>query len=278
VDGKAVDAWALGITLYVLLYGKLPWEFADAQDLFEAIQQRPIELRPLARFKSSSTMGGSLFGRSLFTTEPPPMPTPPPPALAANTPGKPPLPSHNQRSTPTVVASTDAGPDCDDDDDHRTPVAGTREAFDMATFSFSGHSMRNDTMPSEAGVEEGGAGSSVARSRRQLPRLSSVGLSDAAATRRDSTPSLRRSATRSQLQDEVADDAWRRVLYGLLQRDPKQRTTLPELRRQLTALERRLRGLASSSLTSDPLGRSAFSDDDTSIAQDELDAAITLIR
>jgi serine/threonine protein kinase len=37
VSGEAVDVWALGVTFYVMLYGKLPWEFDDARQLFKHI-------------------------------------------------------------------------------------------------------------------------------------------------------------------------------------------------------------------------------------------------
>ena len=33
---------------------------------------------------------------------------------------------------------------------------------------------------------------------------------------------------------------WRRVLHGMLQRDPQRRTRLPQLRRQLVQLEQRM--------------------------------------
>jgi serine/threonine protein kinase len=42
VNGEAVDVWALGVTFYVMLYGKLPWEFDDARQLFKHIESGPI--------------------------------------------------------------------------------------------------------------------------------------------------------------------------------------------------------------------------------------------
>jgi serine/threonine protein kinase len=42
VNGEAVDVWALGVTFYVMLYGKLPWEFDNAQQLFKHIESSPI--------------------------------------------------------------------------------------------------------------------------------------------------------------------------------------------------------------------------------------------
>jgi len=38
----------------------------------------------------------------------------------------------------------------------------------------------------------------------------------------------------------TADEGWRRVLHGMLQRDPHRRTKLPQLRRQLVQLEQRM--------------------------------------
>jgi serine/threonine protein kinase len=42
VSGEAVDVWALGVTFYAMLYGKLPWEFDGARDLFKQIEKSPI--------------------------------------------------------------------------------------------------------------------------------------------------------------------------------------------------------------------------------------------
>jgi serine/threonine protein kinase len=42
VSGEAVDVWALGVTFYAMLYGKLPWEFDDARDLFQQIEKGSI--------------------------------------------------------------------------------------------------------------------------------------------------------------------------------------------------------------------------------------------
>jgi serine/threonine protein kinase len=47
VNGEAVDVWALGVTFYVMLYGKLPWEFDDAQQLFKHIESSPISFGDL---------------------------------------------------------------------------------------------------------------------------------------------------------------------------------------------------------------------------------------
>ena len=38
----------------------------------------------------------------------------------------------------------------------------------------------------------------------------------------------------------AADEGWRQILQGMLQRDPRHRTKLPELRRQLATLEQRM--------------------------------------
>jgi serine/threonine protein kinase len=41
VDGKAVDVWAMGLTLYTLLYGKLPWRCVDAAEYEKLISTVP---------------------------------------------------------------------------------------------------------------------------------------------------------------------------------------------------------------------------------------------
>jgi serine/threonine protein kinase len=47
VDGEAVDVWALGVTLYVSLYGRLPWgDLKNASELFDVIRNKPIQCPP----------------------------------------------------------------------------------------------------------------------------------------------------------------------------------------------------------------------------------------
>jgi serine/threonine protein kinase len=53
VSGEAVDVWALGVTFYVMLYGKLPWEFDDARQLFQHIESSPIPFPELVASPSS---------------------------------------------------------------------------------------------------------------------------------------------------------------------------------------------------------------------------------
>jgi serine/threonine protein kinase len=53
VSGEAVDVWALGVTFYVMLYGKLPWEFDDARQLFKHIESSPIAFSDLVASPSS---------------------------------------------------------------------------------------------------------------------------------------------------------------------------------------------------------------------------------
>jgi serine/threonine protein kinase len=42
VDGRAADLWALGVTLYVLVYGRLPFRGSGAVQLFEAIRHAEL--------------------------------------------------------------------------------------------------------------------------------------------------------------------------------------------------------------------------------------------
>jgi serine/threonine protein kinase len=54
VNGEAVDVWALGVTFYVMLYGKLPWEFDDARQLFKHIESSTISFGDLSTTTASS--------------------------------------------------------------------------------------------------------------------------------------------------------------------------------------------------------------------------------
>ena len=44
VSGKAVDIWSMGISLYCLRFGRLPFEHAGIFDLFEAIRNDEPQL------------------------------------------------------------------------------------------------------------------------------------------------------------------------------------------------------------------------------------------
>ena len=81
--------------------------------------------------------------------------------------------------------------------------------------------------------------------RVQAARRPSVCGRGANAVHSLANASLAGPLARSQLPSGVmpsaaADEGWRRVLYGMLQRDPRRRTKVSELRRQLASLERRM--------------------------------------
>jgi serine/threonine protein kinase len=67
VSGEAVDVWALGVTFYVMLYGKLPWEFEDARQLFKHIESSPIAFADLAASPSSALSAASNIDFSVDT-------------------------------------------------------------------------------------------------------------------------------------------------------------------------------------------------------------------
>jgi len=43
---KAIDIWALGVTLYCFVYGKIPFHAQTEYDLYEAILNNPFEIPP----------------------------------------------------------------------------------------------------------------------------------------------------------------------------------------------------------------------------------------
>lgn len=44
VSGKAADIWAMGVTLYCLKYGKLPFKRDSVLDMYEAIRNDELEV------------------------------------------------------------------------------------------------------------------------------------------------------------------------------------------------------------------------------------------
>jgi serine/threonine protein kinase len=247
VDGEAVDVWALGMTLFVLLYGKLPWEFADAQDLFDAIQRRPIELRPQAALM-----------RSHANTSVPPSPLARPTRVESasfiSAAGGAP---HQQQQPPQHKAAAAlneswhpagwASPSGPSSSDSKEPsptnapaerpvlVVDRVPSFTAAvpalpTFHESPHRGAVDALPprpAPAGLVSFAEDPSMLASyagtgARSLPRRN---------------PNM---SSTSVMPSASADEGWRRILHGMLQRDPKRRTKLPELRRQFAVLEQRM--------------------------------------
>lgn len=46
VSGKAADIWSMGVSLYCLRFGKIPFERSGVLELYEAIRNDPVEIEP----------------------------------------------------------------------------------------------------------------------------------------------------------------------------------------------------------------------------------------
>lgn len=46
VSGKAADIWSMGVTLYCLRYGRIPFEKTGVLELYDAIKKDNFELGP----------------------------------------------------------------------------------------------------------------------------------------------------------------------------------------------------------------------------------------
>lgn len=44
VSGRAADIWSMGVTLYCLRYGQIPFEKHNMLDLYEAIRENDLDL------------------------------------------------------------------------------------------------------------------------------------------------------------------------------------------------------------------------------------------
>lgn len=46
ISGKAADIWSMGISLYCLRFGKIPFERSGVLELYDAIKNDPFDIEP----------------------------------------------------------------------------------------------------------------------------------------------------------------------------------------------------------------------------------------
>lgn len=46
ISGKAADIWSMGVSLYCLRFGKIPFERSGVLDMYEAISNEEVEYAP----------------------------------------------------------------------------------------------------------------------------------------------------------------------------------------------------------------------------------------
>jgi calcium/calmodulin-dependent protein kinase kinase 2 len=46
ISGKAADIWSMGVSLYCLRFGRIPFERSGVLELYETIKNNPVEIDP----------------------------------------------------------------------------------------------------------------------------------------------------------------------------------------------------------------------------------------
>ena len=46
ISGKAADIWSMGVSLYCLRFGRIPFERSQVLDLYEAIKHDDVDIKP----------------------------------------------------------------------------------------------------------------------------------------------------------------------------------------------------------------------------------------
>jgi serine/threonine protein kinase len=192
VDGKAVDVWALGVTMYVLYFGCLPFEpTTDIQSYCNLIQHAPIDYsKPLPAPADSVSASFTMSRTTLIPT------TPQPDKLRTNS---------MRRAEPYCYSPRSVALESDDEGDLKLPSNAHRRTSESKRSSAPESFFAQSKEASSFSVDGSTPRGAVARPRPVRPQFASMNaLPDVVSLQTD-------------------HDIFIGMLGGMLNRDPSAR-------------------------------------------------------
>jgi len=247
VRGEAVDVWALGVTLYVLLYGSLPWRYTTTHELVEAIVRGPITFPDLppppgaaaaadddddaATQPPSSTKKDRRRSTAVFvtshspseSTEASPLPAAAAAVAASSAAGQ----ASPEALPPPLAPPGDVSHGSDDGLNSASVSLGCGRSTMLPQPSLATAAAPSDV---ESGSEHT-ASPSRNRSRRQSLTQTDSTLGVSSGQWALESPGLTASVHISGAAEETdLRSPWKSLLRGMLERDPSRRLTISQAR------------------------------------------------